>query len=72
MNWRVRGNSTTNVVGVADVVVILLAIVAGWAVIYYACCHAKPADTQSVDPRIVRLQDMLDAINRLNEERGKT
>ncbi len=66
MNWLCR-----NGICVLDVVVILLAIVAGWAIIYYATYHDKSADAQPVDPRVARLQDKLDAINRLNEERNK-
>ncbi len=67
MNWLCR-----NGICVLGVVVILLAIVAGWAIIYYATCHDKSADVQPVDPRVARLQDKLEAVNLLNMERNKT
>jgi hypothetical protein len=58
MNRRVRGGWES------EAVIILLALVIVWMLLYFFTCGLKP-----VDPRVAHLQDKLEAVNRLNVER---
>jgi hypothetical protein len=68
MNRSTRGNLAL------EVAVILLAGVVVWlTAMYYASCLGKDTPhSQSVDQRVVKLQDKLAAIKRLNEARKGT
>jgi hypothetical protein len=67
MNWRARGSWESKAV------IILLALVVFWVVMYFITCHGGITFyTQSVDLRVEHLRDKIDAVNRLNKARAGT